>query len=425
MKLKTGLTIIGLTIVGFGFVAVGAGQAEPTLNTWVHQAVSTDATSSRQAIAALRTQGYAGVLAFAQTYKDRLPTDAKLRAVLDSICKQKDCDTSLLYWHTDLEQAKVAAQASGKPILSLRLLGNLDEELSCANSRFFRTVLYPHSEISQLLRDRFILHWQPERPVPKVTIDFGDGRKLERTLTGNSIHYILDPQGRPVEALPGLYGPQAFMQNLQAAEQVVRTTATLQGRARRDYLQKYHRDRLAKLQAKWDSDLKVLGLPVQPLLEPLTVSRTVNAEVAGRAAYAKMVVEMPVLSSTRSLATRPAERSPTERLTEAQWTTLAQRSNMPVRLDASSQQLMARKLPKDTSLATVVTNFEQAIALDTTRNEYLFHAQIHNWFANWSGVNTLQTLNRQAYDTLFLTPASDPWLGLVNTNVYTGIGQAN
>ena len=40
---------------------------------------------------------------------------------------------------------------------------------------------------------------------PKVTIDFGNGKTLERTLTGNSAHLVLDVDGRPVDALPGLF----------------------------------------------------------------------------------------------------------------------------------------------------------------------------------------------------------------------------
>jgi hypothetical protein len=51
-----------------------------------------------------------------------------------------------------------------------------------------------------------------------VTIDFGDGRKLEQTLTGNSIHYVLDSDGRPIDAIPGLYSPQVFLENLKDAE---------------------------------------------------------------------------------------------------------------------------------------------------------------------------------------------------------------
>ena len=35
------------------------------------------------------------------------------------------------------------------------MLGRLDEELSCANSRYFRTTLYTNAEVSALLRERF------------------------------------------------------------------------------------------------------------------------------------------------------------------------------------------------------------------------------------------------------------------------------
>src|SRR5690606_2917456 len=115
-----------------------------------------------------------------------------------------------------LEAAKAAASATGKPILSLRLLGKLTDEYSCANSRFFRTILYANESVSKQLRENYVLHWESVRPVPKVTIDFGDGRTLERTLTGNSIHYVLDAQGRVIDGIPGLYGPGAFIEATEA-----------------------------------------------------------------------------------------------------------------------------------------------------------------------------------------------------------------
>ncbi len=127
----------------------------------------------------------------------------RLSAALDAVSQQKNSYLSGLYWYTDLDKAKAAAKRNGKPILSLRSLGNLNEEFSCANSRFFRTILYSNERISDVLRDRFVLHWKSVRPAPHVTIDFGDGRKLERTLTGNSIHYILDHDGPPHRCLAG------------------------------------------------------------------------------------------------------------------------------------------------------------------------------------------------------------------------------
>lgn len=143
------------------------------------------------------------------------PSAAKLRTTLDAAAKQRDAHASGLYWYTDLEAAKAEARASGKRILSLRLLGNLDEEFSCANSRFFRTALYANKEVSHYLRENFVLHWKSVRPAPKLTIDMGDGRRLERTITGNSIHYVLAPDGFVLDAIPGLYGPREFMDALR------------------------------------------------------------------------------------------------------------------------------------------------------------------------------------------------------------------
>src|SRR5882762_9740276 len=79
---------------------------------------------------------------------------------LDAVCGQKDAHTALLYWHTDLDAAVAEARRTARPILSLRLLGRLDEELSCANSRFFRKLLYPDTRVNQLLRQDYVLHWQ-------------------------------------------------------------------------------------------------------------------------------------------------------------------------------------------------------------------------------------------------------------------------
>ena len=141
---------------------------------------------------------------------------------LDAVCAQKDAHTSLLYWFTDLGAAVAEARRTARPILSLRLLGRLDEELSCANSRFFRKLLYPEARINQVLREDFVLHWQSVRPVPRVTIDFGDGRRVERTLTGNSCHLVLDPYGRVVDALPGLLAPDVFVDQLAAARAFAR-----------------------------------------------------------------------------------------------------------------------------------------------------------------------------------------------------------
>lgn len=122
-----------------------------------------------------------------------------------------------LPWFTDLDAAILEASRTGRPILSLRLLGRLDEELACANSRFFRRTLYVDPTIAATLRDRFVLHWQSLRPVPLVTIDLRDGRRFTKPITGNSAHLVLDPRGRPVDALPGLFDVATFRALLDQA----------------------------------------------------------------------------------------------------------------------------------------------------------------------------------------------------------------
>ena len=109
---------------------------------------------------------------------DVSPEWERITGALDAVSQQRNSYLSGLYWYTDLNEARKASTESGKPILSLRLLGKLTDELSCANSRFFRTVLYANATVSAVMRDRFVLHWESVRPVPVITIDFGDGRKI-------------------------------------------------------------------------------------------------------------------------------------------------------------------------------------------------------------------------------------------------------
>src|SRR6185369_14363712 len=164
----------------------------------------------------------------------------RVRTAFDRVGRQRDNYVSQLYWFTDLDAAKAAARSSGKPILSLRLLGRLDQEYSCANSRFFRTTLYANTEVSGFLRDHFILHWQSVRPVPRITIDMGDGRRIERTITGNSIHYILNADGQPLDALPGLYGAKTFLNELNRAVTAEQQASKLNGTQRTAFLKNYH-----------------------------------------------------------------------------------------------------------------------------------------------------------------------------------------
>lgn len=347
------------------------------------------------------------------------------RSDLDKLCQQRDCHASQLYWYTDLEQAKAAANKTNKPILSLRMLGRLDEELSCANSRFFRLALYANQSLAAQLRQQFILHWSSERPVPKVTIDFGDGRQLQRTVTGNSIHYVLDSQGRPIEAIPGLYGPQAFAQQLTQIAQFYQRFQTTPVSDQTEVLRQYHYERLAQVQAQWWQSLKDAGIKTPPQLMEFpsqpSPSASPTAAMAAPIAMTKMITEAPLV---RMMTPATANRNRLGRVTdEAAWRKLARRYQNQAKLDANSLTLMRSKLAPNqrSQLQTIARQFERSMALDTVRNEYQLRSQLHQWFSEQSAIMNFDQLNRRVYSQLFLTPANDPWLGLMPAGAFAAI----
>lgn len=379
----------------------------------------------------LRSRGPAGLQSLMTQYADEInhhianPSLApdeqwqRITTALDAVAQQKNSYLSGLYWHTDIESAKRASAASGKPILSLRLLGKLTDEFSCANSRFFRTVLYSNAEVSAVLRDRFVLHWQSVRPVPTVTIDFGDGRKLERTLTGNSIHYILDSKGRPIDALPGLYGPQAFLRGLTNAETFLKSLAGKTEQQRSFMLMIYHNQQHNRTAAAWTIDTEKIG-GKKP--EGFRIIQGTNGEAPALSVAPLAVTK--ALSETTILRAMTVATDQLGKITdEDAWRKIAQLHASDAVLDERSISLIKRQNPEltDQEFAGLLQKFQELIALDTVRNEYLLHSKLYTWIVKGPLRDDVEKLNEQVYAKLFLTPGSDPWLGLFSTDVYTAL----
>jgi len=431
-----------------------AAPTSPSLTELCREAVSTNQAIAQNAIRTLRECGPEGLQALLTTQVAEIQRHTtttttlfgpakpdefwlRLRTALDGVGQQRDCFASQLYWFTDFEKAKIAARAQGKPILSLRLLGKLDEEFSCANSRFFRTTLYANAEVAQYLREHFILHWKSVRPVPRVTIDFGDGRKLERTLTGNSIHYVLSPDGEVVDALPGLYGAKAFLRGLQQAEALNQSSAAKPIAERHALLTAYHRERLATLTADLEQDLQKASVTPAVVLTSLSLTPTAlaspTAQIAARRATGKGQVENPILNRT---APQPSgsPRNDGAAIDAATWQKIAAIHAEDAALDHGAKTLIRAKGPNAIEASRVALSksfvedpmlrklraMERSISEDTVRNEYLLHRQIHEWLAQ----NTpppVDTLNSRVYAELFLTPDSDPWLGLLPADAYAAL----
>lgn len=378
-----------------------SGVAESSLSAatrWIDRALGADPADRALAIAELRRHGAPAVAELVSAEPASPEAREGWLEVLDQVCAQRGCVHSRLFWHTNLDAALAEAESSGRPVLSLRLLGRLDEELSCANSRFFRRMLYPDPRVADLLRERFVLHWSSERPAPRLTIEFGDGRALVGTLTGNSVHYVLDRQGRVVDALPGLYDPGVFVAALLRAAPLADELSDLDLPRFRQQRAAAHAAILAELSPDAEP-------PVERLKEELVLTPT--ARQAGVLATTKAFVEMPLLEAFG----RPS--LPRLRVDESR---LRRPPGAPASwgLSAESEALLRQSLesvaPQQADL--MLQRFRGLLEQDTLRNEYLLHPEIHRWLANPDFAVTLEDVNRVVYADLFLTPATDPWLGL-------------
>jgi hypothetical protein len=416
------------------------GEAALTLEDQALLAISEDAAVAERAIAALREAGPRGHAALIARHGWTLevlrqsppatldPSHERLRHAMDVVSGQRDGHASGLYWHTDLEAAQREARETGRPILSLRMLGRLDEEMSCANSRYFRVVLYANHALSSYLREHYVLHWSSERPVPRITIDMGDGRRLERTITGNSIHYVLDADGRVIDAMPGLLGPremQAFLSEAEHAHLASRGSledaelGTGEAAIARHLARTGARERSALLAAR-------RAFPSIP--DPLAAANgpapeAPSALIAMPLTVSKLAVEGAMVDAMRAPDVDPVEVGPVD------WARVGLevfRLEAGGIFDAQSLALLRLKTGRDeASERALVEALSRTVVGDTARNRATFRQTLLAWLSaarpEGEARPTLADFNERVYRDLFLTPASDPWLGLQDPTVWDAI----
>lgn len=366
---------------------------------------------------------------------DREPEGAardRLAAKVDRAAHQKYATVSRLYWHTDLASAKAAAHESRQPILHLRMLGSLSDDLSCANSRLFRATLYANREVSAFLRENFVLYWSSERPVPRVTIDYGDGRRLERTTTGNSAHYVLDEDGHVLDVLPGLYAPTVFRKELEASLALAaRVRGTAAGERAR-LLVTHHRQIVAG--ARREMEVLAARPGFAGVLQLLPASALQPLAAAQRTTVTKSIIEVPDLRRIARDFTLPVLSDGQVEMMSAAGQVLydiGRRSDAtgPDVLDASSRALVIRLhngVPRQLratreQLESMLAGLGHTIVADTVLNELHVRPEIAREIVRRGGRIDFETLNAWVYDEVFNTPKQDAWLGLLPRSAFTGV----
>jgi hypothetical protein len=372
--------------------------------------------------------------------------DRTWRTLIDEVAGQRDAHYGGLFWHTDMTAALAAAVASGKPVLSLRMLGELTSEYSCANSRLFRTLLYADPELAAWLKDNFVLHWSSERPVPRVVIDFGDGRVVERTITGNSAHFVLDSRGRTLDVIPGLWSTTTFQAALRDSlalhEQLEHARTEGQWRSK---LAEHHEAAFALVAARLTDELSLVRGEPQSLVAVQAwlgdVPEVVGRVPAGKAvpmAISKSKIEAPILAAAPGALGGAAPgvgfesgevgpRDDLERL--AIGTRLASGAGLHPNslVIITAERPLDGMVPADQLAAATQIMLETLLASirqDTAKNALELYPRVHAELAMRArerGSLGFADVDAWVYASLFETPAEDPWLGLVDASVYTGL----
>jgi len=403
---------------------------------------SVTADPPRADLAALRDRGPAGLEAVLARYDRAAPAEREALADdVDAVAGQRHATVSRLYWFTELDRAEDEARRLHRPILALRLLGDLRDDLSCANSRLFRATLYADAQVSAFLRGHFVLYWSSERAVPKVTIDYGDGRKIVRTTTGNSAHYVLDERGHVLDVLPGLYAPAVFRRELAASLALADRVRGKSDAERVRATVAHHTAALAQADRTWQ---RVGDVTYARGVRVLASAADHDAAIARAeaAAISKATMEIPDLQRIGLM--RP-DQVPTD---DAAWSAIGQRvwqieapgaARPPAKgraqpqvpgsvvLDAASRALVAelhnagpagqRATPDE--LARMIARLEHHIVADTAHNQFALRPAIHRRIAQ--GETEFAALNAWIYDAVFATPRTDAWLGLLPRTEFTGL----
>lgn len=220
-----------------------------------------------------------------------------------------------------------------------------------------------------------------------------------------------------MDALPGLYGPAAFLRHLGKAAGEARALAAVPDGEYPDRLAQYHRERLnAQTRELKDVSPPELWTVSDEATSMEELASPPTAAEASERTRSKSDVEMPLI---RALLQNLGPAEMTSPQVSAELTALARYNTSDAHLDDASRRLLTKGGAWVGGEASPLQRFEEKIAEDTVRNEYLFHKQIHSWFAKADQIQDLATFNERVYAEIFLTPASDPWLGLGPSELYS------
>jgi len=254
--------------------------------------------------------------------------------------------------------------------------------------------LFSQDPVANFVNDQFEPVWESVRPVPIVRIDFGNGNVLTRTLHGNILTSVCTPEGNVLDALPGIYTQEAYLDRLDQLKLMARQVAEMTPPQRAGWLQAYHRRAalaLAQNQPPERFAAQLLRLPVGKGVIENPVERLVGGPGQGQGAN-QFAVNQPYI---------PYNVAPV----------FPGNPYVPSQAGLAGLADAGPKLPGTT---TEDLKGWQALAEDTRLNENTRRRQIHELLAASGQVQPGRVL-KPIYKDVLHADLDDPYLGLGKT----------
>jgi hypothetical protein len=109
-------------------------------------------------------------------------------------------------------------------------------------------VLFSNREVADSINRWFEPAWESVRDVPTVSLDFGHGMTVTRTLHGNIATWVCDTSGQVLDVLPGIYEPATYLSRLDQLRLLANYVE--QRQAKEERLCVYHQDQATALRQK-------------------------------------------------------------------------------------------------------------------------------------------------------------------------------
>ncbi len=227
-------------------------------------------------------------------------------------------------------------------------------------------MLFSNQEIANFINDNFEPCWKSVRDVPTVSIDFGNGKKLKRTLHGNIATFVCHQDGKVIDVLPSVYDPAAYkkqLEDLKLASEFVLD----RGHLSESKLLEYHRVRA-----------EIIKTGKEFSIQRKEVARST---ISGVEKSMKIVL------------------SPVERLRYRGSFNVASRAN------AKSSEV------ETTKSAKIAETLNGRLAVDTRINETQRRQQIHDYILQ-KGLTTPDEMHKWLYREVLHADLDDPYMGL-------------